>query len=191
MKDIIIKTEDGKIYVTSPYNSVFVQGAKKLDGKWKAPSWVFDARDEQLVRDLCFSTYGTDGNGITDVVTIKVNFSGDRFAHHGPIEVFGRTVALAKNRNSGARLGEGVILLEGGFTSGGSWKNWGTCVDDSGAVVLIRDIPRAAAEKEIAKGATWLTIEQDDRPVDREALFEEKSRLEARIEEIKKILQDG
>ncbi|HRR40482.1 MAG TPA: hypothetical protein P5244_04545 [Syntrophales bacterium] len=189
--DINVQVKEGKIIVTSPYNADFVDRAKRLGGRWQSPSWVFDIRDEQAVRNLCRTIYGTDGQSIPDVVTIRATLDSSKRAYQGPITLFGRVVARAFGRDSGARLGEGVILVSGRFFSGGSRMNWYTEVKD-GTVVRIHDIPRAAAEKAIAAGATWLTIE-DDAPVtiDIEALMVERNRIMERLAEIDRLLAEA
>lgn len=72
----------------------------------------------------------------------------------GPVEVAGRTIARAWGRDSGAKLGDGVVKLQGRVGSGGSMKNWETVVD---ADVVLHDCPRKVAEKLIAGGYTGVT----------------------------------
>ena len=139
-----------KLLVQSPYNSLFVEEAHKLNGRWVKPHWVFDARDEARVDALLSEFYGVDSAGVGDFCTLRIEWtdSGEG-PPQGPIGVRGRTIATAHGRNSGAKLGEGVILLAGNFDSAGSTKNWVTAVA-SGTIVLVRDFPHAAALKLIA-----------------------------------------
>jgi len=188
-----VTVDGGKVMVTSPYNTEFVCGAKRLGGKWAAPTWIFDAREERAVRDLCVRVYGTDGVSMPDLVTIKVTLTQKDEVRCGPITIFGRTVARAFGRDSGAKLGDGVVLLEGGFTSGGSRANWTTTTHTSGAVVLMHDIPRKAAEAAIAAGDKRIAIVPDEPPstIDRAALEEERERLLARLAEINDLLSEN
>ncbi len=42
------------LIVKAPYNKAFIEGAKRLGGMWNSSKkvWVFDADDEEDVRDL-------------------------------------------------------------------------------------------------------------------------------------------
>ena len=103
------------------------------------------------------------------------------------IRIAGREVARATSRDSGAKLGEGVVLLSGGFASAGSVKNWGTESKSDGATVLIRDMPIVAAQRIIEEHPAGVQAAQleDEAPVsDKDALREERARLLARLAEI-------
>lgn len=190
---VTIAKTGSNITVTAEYNSRFVAHAKDLGGKWESPCWVFDARDEQRVRDLCRDVYGTDGV-TADLVTLRIEWMEDGAAPCAPIGVHGRTIARAYGRDTGAKLGDGIVLLEGGFDSGGSQRNWKTTVD-AGTVVLVRDFPAAAAKRLIAKQKETDTrvysIEEETPVVDRGALAAERERLLARIAEIDGLLSEG
>jgi hypothetical protein len=183
-----ITTTNTQISVASDYNAGFVSAAKDLGGKWRAPCWVFDIRDEDRVRALCVKYYGTDGR-VADLVTLKIEWKKDSSAQQEAIAVNGRTIARAYGRDSGAKMGDGIVLLVGGFGSGGSVKNWTTRVR-GGTVVLVRDFPKSAAELLVkTESETRIySIEAEAAPVDRDALSEERARLLARLGEINQIL---
>ena len=150
MNEIVIKMKgDGKLSVASPYNPAFAPGAKRLGGRWSAATkaWQFDPRDEQRVRELCRSVYGTDGSPSEagDLVTIRVTAPDGWDVYGRGLYIYGRQVAWATGRDSGARLCDGVIVLKGSFDSGGSMKNWMT-VCKPGTVFELRDLPRKALE---------------------------------------------
>ncbi len=187
---IRIETSGSSIHVQAPYNSDFVARAKKLGGKWEKPNWVFDARDEERVRELCRELYGSDGL-TTDLCTLRIEWRTDASASASAIEVSGRTIARAFGRDSGAKAGDGIVILSGGFGSGGSVKNWTTRVQ-AGTIVLVRDFPRAEAERHIAEQKAddnrVYSIEPEAPVIDREALMAERDKLRARIIEIENIL---
>lgn len=181
------------VLIKSPYNSVFVEDARKLGGKFNrdSNSWAFDVRDEQRVRDLCFRVYGNDGVR-KDQVTLRIEWIQDTRSSVGPVHALGRTIARASGRDSGAKLGDDVVILAGGFTSGGSMKNWTTEVS-TGTIVLVRDFPRVAAEELVAKEKSSYrkySIEPEAPVMDREALKEERQKLQARIIAINALLGD-
>lgn len=189
MRQHLTKSVTGDTFpVTAPYNSEFISAAKRLGGRWDAPEWVFDARDEARVRALLIECYGTDGE-IADLVTIRIEWTENESAKRASIEANGRTIARADGRDSGARLGDGVVLLDGEFGSGGSRANW-TTTARAGTVVLVRDFPRAAAQALVAAPGRerQYSIEPEAPAVDADALRAERERLVARIAEIDKLL---
>ena len=188
-----ITTTATTISVEAPYNAAFVSAAKRLGGKWSAPKWVFDIRNEQRVRAACMEHYGTDGLQPMDAVTLRIVFRPNHYEDRGAITVGGREVARAFNRDSGAKLADGIVVLDGGFTSGGSMKNWETRVRSAGATVLMRDVPRVLADRLIADGESGvesIAIEPEAPVIDRDALSEERKRLLDRIAQIDALLGD-
>lgn len=144
------------LLVRTPHaNTNFNARIKDMGGRWEAPAWRVDARNEALVRAALKRSYGSDGMGEPDTVSLQCHVEKD--AWHGPVEFAGRVIARAFGRDSGARLGEGVVRLSGSVTSGGSRANWTTVVD---AVVVVHDCPRKVAEKAMADGYTGVTEAQ-------------------------------
>lgn len=182
----IKKTEDGKLLAYSPYNPNLPPKAKQLGGRWNGECWTFDSRDEERVKELYVNIYGTDGEIASgDLITVKAEFKEKEAELHGGIFVGGRLLATAFGRDSGVKLGSGIIILEGNFYSGGSMKNWKTIVSE-GTVFEIRDIPRTKISE----------IENDDRlinvtviePENKDSLIKEKEKLLQRISEIDAVL---
>lgn len=189
MNKINITTTTESIAVQAPYHATFVARARDLGGKWRAPSWVFDVRDENRIRELCRECYGTDGL-TADLCTLRIEWKQSSVVDKAGFVAAGRPVARAFGRDSGAKLDDGVVMLAGGFGSGGSVKNWVTTVDE-GTVVLVRDFPRAEAERLVAEqpaSRRVYAIEAEAPVVDREALSAERERLLARLAEIDQLL---
>lgn len=190
MSIVKITSVGGQLHVKSPYNSKFVGQAKALGGKWRDEAWVFDIRDEARVRELCRELYGSDGL-TADTITLRIEWREEGSSDKGPIEVSGRPIARAFGRDSGAKLADGIVQLAGGFSSGGSVKNWVTRVR-GGTIVLVRDFSRARAEELIAGNSDTslriYSIEPEQQPIDRDALEAERSRLQARLAEIEVLL---
>jgi hypothetical protein len=185
--NIKIEEKDDKVFMFTPYHPDIPREAKKLGGKWNSStkSWVFDVRDKERVKKLCRSIYGTDGE-TSEVVTVRVTAKKQWEEYCQGLFLYGRSIARAFNRDSGAKIGDGVILLSGGFISGGSWKNWKTICKE-GTIFELRDIPRKAFEENSIDSE--LSAEVIDQEIDKEALKEEKKRLLARIDEIDKLLK--
>lgn len=168
-----------KVEVKTPYHPDFPREAKLLGGKWNNAAWLFDSRDEDRVRELCRKIYGTDGTA-ADLVSVRLTAKTEIAALHSGIFAAGRCVARATGRDSGAKLGDGVILLSGRVTSGGSMKNWRTYVIE-GSVVEVRDVPRAAVADIDADDWAVEIVEAEDKT---SVLLAERERLLARLAEI-------
>ncbi len=171
---ISIKTEGKSLIVSSPYNPDFVRWAKTRNGKFdKAQgTWTFDARDEAAVRERCIAVYGTDGSSDIELVDVRlIHVGGSNYAALCKgIFLLGRQVVRAFGRDSGAKLGEGCVLISGRIGSGGSVKNWTTVVS-KGAVFEVRDVPRSALEDvdsswkvEVIRPAPEIPIEKPEPP---------------------------
>jgi hypothetical protein len=178
-----------QVFVESPYNSLFVAKAKKIGGKFSGGVWEFDIRDSDRAVALCKDVYGSDGV-TSDTCTIRVHFTGTYMSGTAPIEIGGFSLAKAFGRDSGAKLFPGIVVLEGGFDSGGSVKNWST-VAPEGTIALLRDFPRHRAEEYAESPPHFkikVTIEDERPPVDVSALTAEKDRLLSRLLEIDELL---
>lgn len=184
---IKIKTDEKYITVESPYNSEFITKARNLAGKWVSPSWVFDIRNENDVRNACLEYYGSDGLGNADVVDVQVVIRDDLYCTGSPITLFCRVLAEAFGRDSGAKLGDGIVLKEGGFDSGGSAKNWCTSANEN-TVLIMRDVSRKLVEQH--DDETFKVDIIQAKPEEyRIRLQNEKKHLLLRLDEIEKLLE--
>lgn len=185
--------------VRTPYHPDFPSSARSLGGKWSAPDWTFDARDEQRVRDLCIDLFGTDGTPC-ELVTLRCKASSSLWDAAGSaceLYLAGRMVAKVFSRSdSRAKLGDGVVITEGGFCGGGSHRD-PYATSKTGTVFELRDLPRAIAERvrdehpelvEII--ASPLSPAPDTIKVDpaRQALIDERAALLARLTEVDALL---
>lgn len=181
---VVITTDAGVTSLVGPYNPGLPAKARLIGGRWDAgtKAWGFDARDEQRVRALAQSIYGTDGaDDLDDVVTVRI--PGDYGHPSGragrTITVCGRIVAERRARDEAVHLAPGVVLVAGDFDpSGGSARK--PAIGSNDAVLEVRDIPRSAA---LAAGLTPVGEEC------REALLSERARLELRLAEIEEELR--
>ncbi len=51
---------DDKLTVRVPYHPDFVAAARRLNGQFEMPNWIFDVRDEKEIRKICGDIYGTN-----------------------------------------------------------------------------------------------------------------------------------
>lgn len=150
---VSIKNINGTIQVYTPFNSEFVAEAKKITGTFNGEQkcWCFDERNLDLVKKILLSIYGTDGQEQQSVdveITVKKTIKSEL----SPVCLAGREIASARDKNSGARIGNNISFVKDSPTSGGSAKYWTTEIPE-GAVFRIFDLP---------SGATKLLNECDD-----------------------------
>lgn len=177
-KHLFINNIGDRCFVKSPYNDWFVIGAKKLAGKFDRTleQWSFPASQQTRVLDLCREIYGSDGTTEIPTVTLRLKLhSPDRWEAGVQAVICGRRVARVFGRDSGARLADNVVVLSGGFISGGSRKNPCIAVEDNTVIELL-NVPRPVAEKTVASGGPWVETaaiveEEDVLKAEREALI--------------------
>ena len=158
--------------------------------------WILDYFEKQGV-DVLNTNEEDDGddNFIDDdteeveAVTLRITFMQDKEVYHDDIRLFGKTIASAYGRDSGAKLGKDAVLIKGNACSGGSVKNWRTIIVAE-SVILLNNVPRQMYEKK--KGVydpeeIKIEIVENDK-IDINKLKEEKERLLKRIAEIDKVL---
>lgn len=195
-----VKTVESQstLKVYSPYYPTLAEKAKRLGGKWDGNCWTFDIRMKKEVRELYLDIYGDWPGEPTEYVTLHAEAPDGISKLQSGIFLAGRCIARAWGRDSGAKIGDGVIFRAGDADSGGSMKNWKTTLD-AGTVIEIFDVPRIRAEKcvkyfENREGAAWVNVRilEEEKPAEtsptREELEAERSALLARLAEINKAL---
>lgn len=187
--DIIVTNGIAAIY--TPYSSEFVQRVKALGGRWDAADrcWNVCEQTVEMVREAMREIYGRCDTEPTATVTVVATFSNELSAWHEGVRLFGRVLAAARSRDSGARVGDGVAFIKGKPTSGGSQANWRTFIP-AGCEVEIYDVPADYAAECMATLPEGITahIKEAQPTIDRDALVEERVRLLARIAEIDALL---
>lgn len=184
-----IEINENKAYVFTPYNKNFVSEIKKIGGaKWdqSRKAWCIPADAVEQARVIMKRVYGeTDipdgGRKVSVQLTFKESFSADRSA----ITIFGKTVATAFGRDSGAKVGNDAIFTSGAPESGGSAKYWQTIVPE-GSVVVLRDVPENMLKSEAIPD--YISVEILEQRPNREQLEVERKKLLARIAEIDAML---
>lgn len=105
------------------YNVGLIERCRELGGKWDRDTgtWVFSGLVAAEVEEL-------DAIYNSDLIAVELTADDDIRAHRSCVEFCGYTIARAFGRDSGAKLSEGVSQISGRVTSGGSVKNWNTCI---------------------------------------------------------------
>ena len=187
--EVAIETVGNEVQVTAPYNIDFVREARNLGGKWKSfeKLWIFPVAQKDRISNVCMRIFGCDGETEPATCTIRItaHYRGTTSDDRTPLLFCGRQVAYGFARDSGARLSDGVVLLEGNVSTGGSRKWW--CVNvDGGSVFELSEFPvslLSKAKEEVAdKYSDWDDLKILDDGV------EEAARLEA-IEQIQALME--
>lgn len=145
-----IETVGTAAYITTPYNPDFVARVKALSGHWDASSrrWKVKAQAVDAVRAAMMEIYGESDQPSTDErVTVIVRVAKEIETYTAPVTLFGKVVAAAYGRDTGARVGSDAAFSKGAPTSGGSARNWATVIP-AGCEIEIYNVPRAMYERD-------------------------------------------
>jgi hypothetical protein len=140
MERIRLEIVGDKVKVTSPYNQEFINKARNLRGKWNNNAWWFDDTVIDYLRDTLVEIFGTSGEESYETCTLLIK-DFNMCQYKGPVELFNVTIAKAYGRDTGAKLGEGIVFIKGKYHSGGSMKNWTTNVCDSTFEIVDFPVP--------------------------------------------------
>lgn len=166
MCKVQIKTgkESGKLYVFTPYNAAFIRDVKNINGTWSGSNraWVVEPVMKEQLKKLLLKHYGETGEELKR--TYKITATEDHDVKWGPVQAGGLTLASAMGRDSGAKVSEGVYLLEGRIYSSGSVKNWFTSVED-GSIFQV-DMTDEQAARAAEEGWEVELVEQEPNKVD-------------------------
>lgn len=186
----ISKIDADHIAIHTPYNAAFVDDLKRSisSRKWDGESktWTVFASDRQAVEQLLEKhfSYAPDA----EMVTVELTALKDMVGDTDSVRFCGTPIASARGRDSGARVADGVTLLEGKISSGGSRARWETIVR-AGARFRVRNVPSSALASPSTEWAVT-RIDDDPAPPNREALQAERTKLLARLAEIDKELAE-
>ena len=178
--------------VWTPYNADFVRRIKTIGGaRWDASqkAWKIPANTIDDCRAIMQEVYGETDLPAADAekVNVRLTFESKLTEWHAPVTIFGKTIASAFGRDSGARVGDSVSFVSGAPTSGGSVKNWETVIP-AGCVCVLHDVPKTLVSQENLPSGVSYEIEQRTAEAERNDLLAERERLLRRIEEIDSLL---
>lgn len=189
-QQIQLSVVDDKVKVVTPYNAEFVQKCRNFRGKFSNGAWWFDDSIIEHVREAMIEYFGTTGETPYETCILEVkDFTS--YEGQGPVTLFGRTIAKAYGRDSGARLGDGVVFISGEYKSGGSVKNWTTQVVDATFEIHNFPVPslRLYEVQDYIKSGKCVVKEQKKKR-DPNQIKKEISELQTRLAELEKELQN-
>lgn len=193
MNDLRILYDNGKAIVYTPYDPDFISAIKMVGGaSWDKhyKAWVVPPEMVDVIRTIMVRVYGCDDNTPAEYLTLEITVNSIIYQPHGPFIMFGKTVARAMGRDSGATVGKDVAYVKGKCYSSGSTKNWCSEIE-AGSVICLFHVNKNIYKKEIANisendGYTVKLIGIED---NKKSLEEEKTQLIKRIKSIDNLLE--
>ena len=179
-----VRKKDGSILVKSDYSKEFIKRAKMLEGVWKTPYWVFPEENEEQVRSLLMDIYGEDGTP-QETVDLLVDIS--QMDDDDTLSLCGRILCARRGRDSQVKLGEGVILMKGGFTRCGGSAKYPRVSPEEGTVLKVKRCPMSVYER--VKEMPFVSLDCSKKDASntaqtRERLMKEKEELLLRLASI-------
>lgn len=181
-----IEIDNGRAYVYTPYNPDFVRAIKGIGGKKWEPNkgcWSVPDTAVSAAREIMMDVYGYSDQIPNDVLALKVIFLSDVSSTCSDVTLFGKVMAHASGRDSGARVGDDVAYIRGGASSGGSVKNWRSVVE-KGSIAILSNVNRTIYEKAETNPDIQVEVMEASTSLDdRQKLLKEKEQLLKRIAE--------
>lgn len=189
-----IEIKDGIAKIYTPYSAEFVRKLKKNVGgaSWDfgGKYWTVPESAADSVRNIMREVYGYSDIDENETVTLRLTFYEDVSSERSDVIMYGKVLAHAYGRDSGAKVGDGVVCEKGEVTSGGSSNHWKSIVKE-GAVLLLCDVNKNIYEKEKNNSEYDVDTKLVEKSIDKFQLKQEKIRLLKRIEEIDALLADN
>lgn len=171
-------------------NLIANEKLKQLGCKWVGGQWVAPELAKQEADLIKNNFYG-------DLITIEVlhtdqndRIKGSSWGYSHVRLIAGYIVASAGGRDSGAKIADGVAIIDGRMTSGGSVKNF--ICDYTENLKIRMKVSRNTLDildKEQAENKYTYTI--IDQPLNTDSLKTEKEKLLQRLAEIDQLLKNS
>lgn len=188
---ITVKDEIANIYV--PYNKEFISEIKNIgSAKWNSDEKCWTVPEEYIdnVREMMVHIYGYSDISKNETVKVTVKFLEGVAETKDSVKIFGKDVSKATSRDSGARVGENVVLVSGKIESGGSRVYWESQVEE-GTIFSLSRVNKNVFDKGKNNPPYKIEILDVKDEVERKSeLIAEKEKLLSRISEINKILEN-
>lgn len=203
-----IEVKNGVANVYTPYSAKFVKKIKGIGGsKWDSVEkcWIVSLEAVNVVRQIMEDVYGYSDISTNETVNLEISVLQDIAVLRGDVNIYGKVLAHAFGRDSGAKIGDDVAFISGGAESGGSANRWLSKVC-AGSKIMLSNVNENLFNKgedleafqiyhptqgwifpESWKEAITVRVIEDSKP-DRKALMEERERLLARLNEINDLL---
>ena len=187
MAKIRIEKKDGKAHVYTPYNRDFVKNIKQIGGAhWTGSAWSIPEDCIEDARAIMQRVYGETDIAEAEKVTVEVTALDEIREERASVSIFGKDLARAYGRDSGAKVGDDASLISGDIDSGGSARYWDTVVS-KGSIFKLRNVVKSKLD-EYDKSLWDVKVIEENKP-NKESLNAEREKLLARVNEIDKLLK--
>jgi hypothetical protein len=191
--DISITVKDEIVNIYVPCNKEFISEIKNIgSAKWNSDEKCWTVPEEYIdnVREMMMHIYGYSDISKNETVKVTVKFLEGVAETKDSVKIFGKDVSKATSRDSGARVGENVVLVSGKIESGGSRVYWESQVEE-GTIFSLSKVNKNVFDKEKNNPPYKIEILDVKDEVERKSeLIAEKEKLLSRISEIDKILEN-
>lgn len=168
----IIMFKDGeKLKVRIPYTAEDARDAlKKLGAKWNPSEtcWELSAAVRTQAAKILWEHFGGYNSYMKNGAAVTLKALEEVGAGRSSISFFGREIIIGSGRDSGARPGAGVAILEGKIGTNGSARYWRTYAA-KGTVIRVEDLDLEALKEDgvlnVPKYWEVLSIEAPKAPV--------------------------
>ncbi len=148
--NITLDEKDGKLIIQIPPSAEKArEELKALGAKWNpaATSWELSTAARSKVADVLWRHFGGYNTYMRDGYAVTVKAIEDVSAGCRAISFFGREIIMGRGRDSGARPGGDVVILEGKVSTGGSVRYWETRAS-KGTVVRVENLDLEAIKND-------------------------------------------
>ena len=184
---IKIEIKNDRAYIYTPYSKEFVRRIKGVFGsRWTGKAWAVPEEALAAARAILEDVYGeSDIPNLEPKLRLRITIKETMAETRDDVRLFGKVLASASGRDSGAWPGADVYYEKGRPYSGGSAKYWCSCVEE-GSVITLTNVLRRNYEAD--KNSDLYTVEiLTDKA--RRDLEEEKEKLLKRLAEIEEELK--
>ena len=124
---ISMQTCKRTLYLTCPFSTDLRDAIVTLKGRWERDEKVW--RLPHIVEDKVVQLMKTQFGWVPDdpdpeLIPVQITALRNLTTRNGPLSFAGVQLAVARSRDSRARPGPGVSLVDGEIDSGGSTKYW-------------------------------------------------------------------
>ena len=191
--DIKVRITGDEARISAPSDVDFSNEMKYHNCKFdmKNNEWVVDIDLLDIVRKKLYNLYGMN-DFTNDFVNVWVTIPQ---YHHleeirGPVKMFGKVIATATSKTSGALWGKDIVNMSSNCESFGSIKNWSTYVSCGKFKIKNVSKARVLEEREMYEEDGFIIEILESSKVNKKVLLEERAGLSERINEIDKTLQE-
>lgn len=148
--NITMEEKDGKLVIQIPPTAEDARAMlKALGGKWNPStySWELSPAAREKAAKILWSNFGGYNSYMRNGWSVTLEAEEDVRAGCRSISFFGREILIGRGRDSGARPGADVLILDDKVSTGGSVRYWETRAA-KGTVVRVENLDVEAIKNE-------------------------------------------